>query len=84
MQPLGLAEVNALGYKRLRRLERVCIDFSIYYVTTCTRNRKSVLANDEAARILVDQWVRLTRVMAGLLGDMSSCLITFISFAEVK
>ena len=61
MQLLGLAEVNTLGYKRdvykhLRRLERVWIGFSIYYVTTCTRNRKSVRTNDEAARILVEEW----------------------------
>jgi len=61
LQLLGLAEVNTLGYKRdvykhLRRLERVWIGFSIYYVTTCTRNRKSVRTNDEAARILVEEW----------------------------
>ena len=42
--------------KHLRRLERVWIDFPIYYITTCVRNRKSVLAQDDAARILVEEW----------------------------
>src|SRR5262249_56507443 len=39
-----------------RRLERVWIDFPIYYVTTCVRNRKRILAQDEVARILVEEW----------------------------
>ena len=43
-------------HKHLRRLERVWIDFPIYYITTCVRNRKSVLAQDEAAQILVEEW----------------------------
>ena len=56
-----IAEVCALGYNsdvdnHLRRLERVWIDFPIYFVTTCIRNRQAVLAQDEAARILVDEW----------------------------
>jgi len=42
--------------QHLRRLERIWIDFPIYYITTCFRNRKAVLAQDEAARILVDEW----------------------------
>jgi len=43
-------------HKHLRRLERVWIDFPIYYITTCVRNRTSVLAQDEAAQILVEEW----------------------------
>jgi putative transposase len=43
-------------HKHLRRLERIWIDFPIYYVTTCIRNRKAVLAQDDAARILVEEW----------------------------
>ena len=43
-------------HKHLRRLERIWIDFPIYYITTCVRNRKTVLAQDDAARILVDEW----------------------------
>jgi REP element-mobilizing transposase RayT len=43
-------------HKRLRRLERVWIDFPIYYITTCVRNRKAALANHEAGRILVEEW----------------------------
>src|SRR5262245_44977873 len=42
--------------KHLRRLERVWVDFPIYCITTCTRNQESVIANDEAARILVGEW----------------------------
>jgi REP-associated tyrosine transposase len=43
-------------HKHLRRLERVWIDFPIYYITTCTRNRKAILAHDETARILLEEW----------------------------
>jgi len=43
-------------HKHLRRLERVWIDFPIYYITTCTRNRKAVLAQPEPAGILVQEW----------------------------
>jgi hypothetical protein len=72
-------------HKHLRRLERVWIDFPIYYITTCVRNRKSVLAQDEAAQILVEGMARgLAAVMAGLLGDMSSCPTMFTSFAELN
>jgi hypothetical protein len=65
-------------------LERVWIDFPIYYITTCVRNRKYVLAQDEAAQILVEECARLAAVRAGLLGDMSSCPIMFTSFAELN
>jgi len=43
-------------HKHLRRLERVWIDFPIYYITTCVDARKAVLARDEAARILEEEW----------------------------
>jgi REP element-mobilizing transposase RayT len=42
--------------KRLRRLERVWIDRPIYFVTTCTLKRRSILASKEVANILADEW----------------------------
>jgi putative transposase len=56
-----IAEVNALGYNRgmhkhLQRLGRIWIDAPICFITTCTRNRKHVLAYDEVVHILVDEW----------------------------
>jgi putative transposase len=56
-----IAEVSALGYndavhKHLRRLERIWIDAPIYFVTTCVKNRKQILASDEVANILIAEW----------------------------
>src|SRR5438270_7432033 len=42
--------------KHLRRLERVWIDWPIYFVTTCTFRRRAILASKEVARILIDEW----------------------------
>ena len=55
-QMLASSAISTWVYKHLRRLERLWIDFPIYYTTTCVRNRKSVLARDEAAQILVEEW----------------------------
>ena len=43
-------------HKHLRRLERVWIDWPIYFVTTCTLKRRAVLASKEVAEILIDEW----------------------------
>ena len=56
-----IAEVDALGYngevhKHLRRLGRIWIDAPIYFVTTCTKNRRLLLGSDEVANILIDEW----------------------------
>jgi putative transposase len=56
-----VAEVGALGYngdvhKHLRRLGRIWIDVPIYFVTTCTKDRRQLLARDEVANILSDEW----------------------------
>jgi hypothetical protein len=72
-QLLRLAEVSALSYKsdvhkHLRRLERVWIDFPIYYITTCVRLRKTVLAQDAAARILVEEWQAARRRQGWAVG----------------
>ena len=43
-------------HEHLRRLERVWIDSPIYFVTTCTKNRRAVLARDNVAKILIEEW----------------------------
>ena len=43
-------------HKHLRRLGRIWIDSPIYFITTCTNNRRQVLARDEVAKVLVDEW----------------------------
>src|SRR5947207_11778955 len=43
-------------HKHLRRLEGVWIDWPIYFVTTCTFNRRAILASKEVVEILVDEW----------------------------
>src|SRR5215831_9393229 len=47
---------DGLMHKHLRRLERVWIDWPIYFITTCTLKRRAVLASQEAAEILIDEW----------------------------
>jgi putative transposase len=43
-------------HKHLRRLNRVCNDWPIYFITTCTFKRRAILASKEAAQVLVDEW----------------------------
>ena len=43
-------------HKHLRRLEGIWIAAPIYFLTTCTRNRRPLLARDEVAEILIDEW----------------------------
>ncbi len=43
-------------HKHFRRLERNWIEAPIYFITTCTQNRCAILARDEAAAILTDEW----------------------------
>lgn len=42
--------------RHLRRLERVWIDWPIYFITTCTSRRRSILASEEIAKILIGEW----------------------------
>jgi putative transposase len=56
-----IAEVSALGYnaevhKHLRRLERIWIDSPIYFVTTCVKNRRQLLASDDVTKVLIYEW----------------------------
>jgi putative transposase len=43
-------------HKHLRRLERAWIDQPIYFITTCTFGRRTILATNEIAAILTDEW----------------------------
>lgn len=43
-------------HKHLHRLERVWIDWPIYFITTRTFKRRAILASKEVANILVDEW----------------------------
>lgn len=43
-------------HRHLRRLERVWVEQPIYFVTTCTAKRRRILARDEVADILVEEW----------------------------
>jgi REP element-mobilizing transposase RayT len=43
-------------HKHLRRLERVWIDRPIYFMTTCTFRRRVILATNDVADILIDEW----------------------------
>ena len=42
--------------KHLRRLERVWVDWPIYFITTCTLDRRRIFASTEIAGILTDEW----------------------------
>src|SRR5204863_2466697 len=43
-------------HKHLRRLERVWTQDPMYFVTTCTDQRKAILAREEVAKILIREW----------------------------
>jgi REP element-mobilizing transposase RayT len=43
-------------HQHLRRLERVWIDWPIYFITTCTQGRRSILGSKEVSEILTDEW----------------------------
>ena len=43
-------------HKHLRRLERVWIDWPIYFITTCIFRRRAILASNAVAGILIEEW----------------------------
>jgi len=43
-------------HRHLRRLERVWIDQPIYFITTCTFRRRTVLATSAVAAVLIKEW----------------------------
>ncbi|PYL27673.1 MAG: hypothetical protein DMF39_10505 [Verrucomicrobia bacterium] len=51
-----MAATGRRMHKHLRRLQRVWIDWPIYFITTCTFKRRAILASKEVAAILIDEW----------------------------
>src|ERR1019366_7309603 len=43
-------------HKHLRRLERVWLESPVYFVTVCAHERRRILSNANAVRILIDEW----------------------------
>lgn len=43
-------------HRHLRRLDRVWLDPGIFFVTTCTRDRKAILAAEQVVEILIQEW----------------------------
>jgi putative transposase len=43
-------------HKHLRRLEQIWVDSPIYFVTTCTKHRRQLLARSEVAGVLIEEW----------------------------
>jgi putative transposase len=45
-------------HRHLRRLDRVWIEHPIFFVTTCSAERRPILTSAEVSTILVDEWRR--------------------------
>jgi putative transposase len=45
-----------MKHSHLKRLDRIWIDNPIFFVTACTDERRNILANSQAATILVEEW----------------------------
>jgi len=43
-------------HEHLRRLERIWVDWPIYFITAFTVERRAILACKEIAEILIDEW----------------------------
>jgi len=43
-------------HKHLRRLERVWVESPVYFVTVCTNQRQTILADAAFASVLIDEW----------------------------
>jgi putative transposase len=52
----SLPATDVRMHEHLRRLERIWIDWPIYFITTCTFRRRTILASNEAAGILIHEW----------------------------
>jgi REP element-mobilizing transposase RayT len=69
-------------HEHLRRLTRVWIEPPIYFITICTRNRRSILTRENAANVLIAEWQNArANVIVGQLVATLSWLTTSISFA---
>ncbi len=47
---------NGSVHRHLRRLERVWLEAPVYFITTCTFERRSILAAPEIAALLIAEW----------------------------
>ena len=45
-----------MKHSHLKRLDRIWIDNPIFFITACTDERRNILANSQAATILVEEW----------------------------
>jgi len=43
-------------HKHLPRLDRIWLDSPLYFITVCTKDRRAMLARDEATEILIEEW----------------------------
>ena len=43
-------------HKHLSRLEHVWLEWPVYFVTTCTFQRRQILTSPDVAKILVNEW----------------------------
>ena len=43
-------------HRHLRRLHRIWVDHPIYFVTTCTFQRRPILTSPQISAILIDEW----------------------------
>ena len=51
-----MASTDERVHKHLRRLERVWVDWPIYFITTCTFERRPILSSSDIAAIFVQEW----------------------------
>ena len=55
-------------HKHLRRLDRVWLPDAVYFVTACTRDRRSLLAQEAAAAVLRREWASASARHGWLIG----------------
>jgi REP element-mobilizing transposase RayT len=55
-------------HTHLPHLSRIWISDPIYFITTCTQGRKSILANKYVAEILIDEWTAALERHGWLVG----------------
>lgn len=69
--------------ERLRRLERVEVDHAIYFVTTCTHERRSILSNEQvhAAFITFCRNAETRHIFVGRYVIMPDHLHLFVHFS---
>jgi putative transposase len=72
-------------YKHLPRISRIWISNPIYFITTCTYNRKPILADERVTQILIDEWTNALSRHGWIVGCyviMPDHVHFFCSFAD--